>query len=224
MFSFKTKILIFFIIIIAGLGILFLLLPTQNNSSSVYPPNKSTTNTLYPTIKAMFSQSVPVQSQKNIRIDLRPDVQRALSWSSDGKTLFANLQKGLAPGQKYSASLINGDKIVYSWIFTAALADKISEKDLSKKQGEEDAVFADLEKNFLKKYPWYKKIPPRNDTYYIGFSSTENKFIADLYPKKDSSMSTDAQVNQLKTIVLDKLKSIGVDTSKFEIVWTIYSQ
>lgn len=82
-------------------------------------------------------------------------------------------------------------------------------------QAQDDIETAKSEKEFLGARPWYNKIPPANDKYFIGYDQRNNEFFVDLYSK------TPAQEEEYKAEVLSALRSIGVDTTQYKISWSV---
>ena len=93
--------------------------------------------------------------------------------------------------------------------------------DLEKIQGESDAYFNQQANLFLKKYPWYNKIPESN-SFFIGFDENKNLFYVALYPNSKFETPVDSQVEVLKNQILGSLKSIGVDVSKYKFEWHVF--
>jgi hypothetical protein len=88
-------------------------------------------------------------------------------------------------------------------------------------QGQADRNYTQKVNEFYKTYPWYDQIPPRNESYFIGFDSSTKSFFIELYPKVSSPTSVDDQTAQLKNNVIQILQFIGVNTSFYKIEWII---
>ncbi len=86
------------------------------------------------------------------------------------------------------------------------------------KQGQDDRASAIQEQKFLDTHQWYDKIPSPNNKYFIGYDQEKNEFFVDLYS------TTTSQTESYKNEVLSVLKSIGVDTNQYKIVWTVTSK
>ena len=82
-------------------------------------------------------------------------------------------------------------------------------------QGRSDAYFSNQEKQFSTTHPWYDSLPKRTGTYFVSFNPNNGRFVADVYTNSESE-------DVVKTEVLAYLKSIGVDTNKYVVNWTIY--
>lgn len=79
------------------------------------------------------------------------------------------------------------------------------------KQSEADYAFGQSEDKKYQQYPWYDQLPLQNDRYYIYFDLETKKFVGTLYTSNDQET--------IKSEVLNQLKNIGVDTSKYQIIW-----
>lgn len=70
-------------------------------------------------------------------------------------------------------------------------------------------------------YPWYKNLPLQTASYYVDFDTLKKVFLVDIYPSQASSLSVNDQINNLKTAVLNQMQGLGIDTSSYQIVWSI---
>jgi len=164
----------------------------------------------------VFSSPQTEVQQKTISVSSSPQAPMSLYWNTDGKILYISPDKTLEPDTKY-VFVVGFSGKSYSWSFKTLgpVSDAI-------KQGAADYRYSQALNNFYNSHPWYNKIPPRNDNYFIGFDANRNEFFADLYPKRSSSLTIDEQTNQLKNQAIESLKSIGVDLSLYKIVWSVY--
>lgn len=100
----------------------------------------------------------------------------------------------------------------------------IPEQSQSEKQGQADYQYNKATNDFYSSHPWYNKIPPKNNDYFIGYDASTNNFFVELYPKNSSSISIDNQVIQLKKDVIQTLNLIGVNTTFYKIDWLVSPQ
>jgi hypothetical protein len=84
----------------------------------------------------------------------------------------------------------------------------ITPQPTQENQGELDFQYNQALVNFYQTHPWYNKIPPKNNDFFIGFNASTNSFFVELYPKANLSQKQDEQVTQLKNAVLGELKTI----------------
>ena len=94
----------------------------------------------------------------------------------------------------------------------------------SEKQGQADYQYNKAINDFYSSHPWYNKIPPKNNDYFIGYDASTSSFFVELYPKTTSGVSVNDQVARLKNEVIQTLNLIGVDTSSYKIDWLVYPQ
>lgn len=91
-------------------------------------------------------------------------------------------------------------------------------------QTEADKKFSDWQKEIYKNYPWYDSLPLQEEKYFIYFDLDQKKFIAYLYPSKSSPESVDRQTNSLQREIMQRLASLGIETSKYLFQWSILPQ
>ena len=86
------------------------------------------------------------------------------------------------------------------------------------RQAKADEEYRNAQSAITDKYPWFREFPMYATTYYIYFDIPKNKFDGFLYPTSSDN------VDQIKAHVMDKLKSKGVQTEKYQYEWTISPQ
>ncbi len=215
--------LIVFLISLFLLGLSVVLSPKVLDVKQVSPLPNSKNVSLYPNINLVFSRPLQKQEAQKLFISISPQIDYDSYFSSDNSSLTLIVKKSLALDQKYTIKLSLLDKS-FTWEFTTVSSQKASQDELIRKQGEADLLYAQSEKEFLDKYPWYPNLPEPNDEYFIGFDSQNNEFFVDIYVQKSSSENQDLQAERTKQKVLVKLEEIGVDIDKYKIVWGIYPQ
>lgn len=233
----NNKILTIAVIFTAILAIVVLIVSMFLNTklsapltvNAVYPENGAQNISVSPQIRVTFSRQLTKTEEKAINLSISPSVQNNLSWENTNNSFSINLDETLLPQTNYLIT-VNYPGNSYSWGFktqTLTITPTPTQNNTSTdvlEQGQDDAKFSQSQADFLNSHPWYDNLPPENDQYYINFDASKNDFFVLLYPKKQSSLSIDSQVAQLKTNVINELKSLGVNTSSYAIEWTIIPQ
>lgn len=199
------------------IAIVLLLLFSSNNNSSVIntlpsPGAENVSTDINPYI--VFSKPLSRQGQQELILESSPKVNFSKYWSSDRRTLYLVPNNSLASNTEYNMSISYAGRS-YSWSFkTKAITMKPN-------QGTLDDEFNNALGNFYKVYPWYTKLPPKNSDFSVIFDPQKKEFLAEIYPKTSSSLTIDEQTSQLKNTVLETLKNLGVDLSKYKASWTV---
>lgn len=200
------------LIILISLFLLYSFLNTKPSIVSVYPaPNSEQVDTSV-TPSVIFSKPLAKAQQDKILIKTSPSANFSKYWSGDGRILYLSPSYSLAQNTNYQITLSNP---AYSWFFKTAGVSRTSDqgfRDYKSNKGLQD---------FYTSHPWYDKLPPRNDNFFIGYDFSKDEFFADLYPKTTSQTPINEQTNQLKKDVLESLRSIGIDTTNLKVVWII---
>lgn len=209
--NFNFKILI--LLAISVIGIVFLIWTFFFNNLHVQltsPIDGATNTAIDKPITVSFKKSLnPIQT-KSLKIVVYPNFAYGASLSKDNKTLFINPNYQLESTTKYTIKLTAGLGS-YSWSFTTG-----AEPDSNiLNQGESDSYFSSQEKKFNANFPWYDKFPHRTDDYFVGFDPQQNEFYADLYIVSRSE-------DEIKSEVLEYLKSVGVNTNNYNVSWTTH--
>lgn len=200
------------LIILTSLFLLYSFLNTEPSIVSVYPaPNSEQIDTSV-TPSVIFSKPASKAQQDKILIKTSPSANFSKYWSSDGKILYLNPSAPLDQNTNYRITLDNPS---YSWNFKTAGVSKATD------QGFLDREFNKGLQSFYTSHPWYEKLPPRNDNFFIGYDVSRDEFFVDLYPKTTSQTSINDQTDILKREVLESLRSIGLNTTNLKIVWII---
>ena len=169
-------------------------------------------------IGVVFSRDATLEDEKNISLTISPKSNNSVLWSSDKKSIYFTTNNPLALSTQYQVSLtVSGYK--FTWYFTTASGSELSQADQAKLQGMSDSRFSQSEQAFNNKYPWYKKLPPENNDYFILFNNTTNTFFIYIYPKTNSAIPQSAQITSLENEATQELKNIGVDLSLYKISW-----
>lgn len=207
---------LFILLSVLLLAIILFLFLFSNQSLSVLSafPNPGTQN-VEPDVNpyVIFSKSLSKQQQGKLLLKSSPPVNFSQYWSSDGKTLYLVPGNSLSPNTNYGISI--SYPVSYSWSF------KTKGAAIQPNQGSLDNEYNNALENFYKLYPWYNKLPPKNNDFSIIFDPQTKKFLIELYPQTSSGASVSEQTNELKTTVLKTLGDIGVDVSNYSFNWTI---
>lgn len=222
------------VVVTVILASFFMGFKTQNSFTitSVYPQSNSQNISLSPQISVSFSRPLIKNEIKSVSIIISPKVDNIISWGNTNDAITAKLKEALYPETGYLVTINYGGHS-FSWSFktqsptivptptitaTPVQTQSNDSQDIPQ-QGLDDAVFSQSQVDFLNSHPWYDSLPPQNDRYYINFDASNNDFFVELYPVKNSSVSIDNQVDQLKSEVMQELKNLGVNTNSYQIEW-----
>ena len=89
------------------------------------------------------------------------------------------------------------------------------------KQTEADINVANMQEEVFRKYPWYLKLPLQEKNYFVLFDVDKKAFKAKIYPQRSSEIPIDEQVESYKAEILEKFKTLEIDTSIYPIEWVI---
>lgn len=193
---------------------------TKLDIISISPSNNAINIGIYPSIIVRFSR-IPTPVEKSlIKISGFPSIDGEQKWLPDQKSLLLTPSKPLRTNQKYLLK-VNSPLETYRWEFTTISVENVPLEDQIKNQTEADRNFAEWQKNIYKNYPWYDSFPIRTTNYFVYFDIEKKGFIAKLYPKTDSPISINEQTVGLKNEILEKLKNLNIDTTKYTIHWDI---
>jgi len=188
--------------------------------SNVIPQNNQKGVTLFPAITIVFSRAL-TESEKSItQASSRPQMSFSQSWNQENDQLSLRPLSVLTSNQNYTITL-SGVSPVFSWTFTTAPIEKTSTEDQIKIQSQSDKEDADYWKNVNTQYPWYDSLPLQAQNYYVYFDLEKYTFVGKLYPQKASSAPVDAQVDVMKSEILQKLTQLGIDVKTAPIEWII---
>ncbi len=187
---------------------------------NVFPEPNHNNAGIFTDVYVDFSRPVDNTEKNNVSLLINPFVKTSYFWSNNNSRLNAKLEGGLEVDTAYILRLDYFNK-KYSWGFTTAKIENVSEEDQLKAQGILDNESNAQMDAFYKKYPWYDSLPPENDRYFVGFDAEKGLFFVDLYPLKNSPSSISEQVVVLKNEVLTELKRIGVSTSGYDFSWGV---
>ncbi len=186
--------------------------PPNLSILSVDPENNALINKIYPQIAVTFSKPITTFERSNISLSASPTIAGGKTWSLDQKTLFFTPKDPLLPSTTYALSIKYGNTELTRWDFSTVSAANVSIEDQARAQSAADENVAKIQENILKNYPWYNQLPLQTSSYFVYFEVDKKKFIGQLY-------SASNQFAALKDEVINKLQSIGVDTSKLSIEW-----
>lgn len=88
-----------------------------------------------------------------------------------------------------------------------------SPAELEKYQAETDKIYADLQKKQDEDYPWLQQMPLQATNYFVYFETSNDTFTAEIYSQ--------AQSEQIKQEILQRLNGLNIDVSKYNIKWEI---
>jgi hypothetical protein len=91
-------------------------------------------------------------------------------------------------------------------------------------QTKADVDFAQWQEKTYQDYPWYNKLPLKEADFYVYFDLNKKRFVADLYPRTNSSSSIDQQNESMKSQILNKLQEYSINTSQFDFEWNSHPE
>lgn len=192
---------------------------TELKISSVSPSDKTVNVATIAEIVVYFSRPLHGEEEEKVILSTEPSIEGFHRLSSD-KTTYTLTPDSLRPNQLYKIN-VSSPAGSSSWVFTTASKTKLSEKEQISLQAEADKNFGDWQKSINEKYPWRDKLPIQASNYYVYFDMDQEKFIAKLYPQKNSSKSIDNQVSEFKVEISQKISSIDSAVMKYGIIYEI---
>jgi len=187
---------------------------------SYNPPQQATKISPLTVINVVFSRPATLDEEKNISLSILPKSNNSALWSNDKKSIYFTTNIPLSLATQYQVTLtVFSNK--FTWYFTTASGTELSTSDQAKLQGAADLQYSASEQAFIKKYPWYSKLPPQNNDYFILFDNSVDTFYILIYPKSSVSTPQSDQITNMENEATQELKSIGVDVSAYKIVWQI---
>lgn len=193
---------------------------TENSIVSFLPKANATNVGSTTPIVVTFKNSLSIAEKKSIQVSLSPQIEIQGTFSSDGKTFTSTPVSPLSLGKNYTVTLLYLDKS-YTWSFSTISTPTESLEEQMQKQTQSDQDFGQKQKAIQDQYPWINNFPIMTDEYFIFFDVDKKDFNATLYPSKQSSVSQDNQVAQLKEKAIDAIKSKGVQVENYTIEWSI---
>lgn len=190
----------------------------NNIVKEVFPQktNISIASNLY----VVFTKRIPTVNQKEVVFYSSPKINYLLTWSDNNTRLTITPKEGLSPTTNYSVGIRYLGKD-YPWTFETSTVNNLTEKEKNYLQEQSDNESNALIESFYNKYPWYSKLPPVNEKYYINFDAIKKEFYISLYISSTSSLSQAEQESAYKAEVLKTLTSLGINTNAFTITWLI---
>lgn len=193
---------------------------TKNGVVSFLPKNNATNVGSTTPIVVIFKNPLSTAEKKSIQVSLSPQVEIQGTFSPDGKTFTSTPVSPLSLGKTYTVTLLYRDK-PYTWSFSTINAPTESLEEQMQKQTQSDQDFGQKQKAIQDQYPWINNFPIMTDDYFIFFDVDKKYFDATLYPSKQSNVSQDDQVTQLKEKAMDAIRSKGVQLENYTIEWSI---
>ena len=183
------------------------------------PADQETDAPLSLAVAITFSRPLDSTEKQTIKLGFTPIASGSSSWSQDNTQLIFT-PNNLAPQASYSATVLFNNSS-HSWTFTTGSIQPTVAPGVQQGlnvQAKYDDLWGQKQQDLYKNYPWYDQLPISTSDYFLSFDIGSNTLYADLFPKDPANVIA---VNQLKQTVLQVLKSIGVNTSRVSIQWTI---
>ena len=226
LFSKNKKILVVLILVLLffvfGIIIFFKMNNPKTNIVPVsYAPSQQATKVSpFAAISVVFSRPATFDEEKNISLSILPETDNSALWRNDKKSIYFTTDNPLSLSTQYQVTLTTLSN-KFTWYFTTASDTELSDQDQAKLQGAFDLQYATVQQAFNKKYPWFDKIPPQNNDYFISFCTKTNTFDIYIFPKSKVNTPQPAQVTNLENEATQELKNIGVAVSSYKINWLI---
>lgn len=170
-------------------------------------PNNGASNVgIYDTITLTFSIPLTPDQQRDVAIIADPPILADRQWQEDNKTLVLTPQTALTENQRYRLK-IDAPIVKSSLSFTTTTAAQTTKQEITSSGLTEQEV--------ARQYPWYKNLPLFTGKYFVTFDLEKKVFNAKLF------ISRPAQTNVLKDLIKEHLREMGVDLTKYQIVWEI---
>ncbi len=185
---------------------------------TVYPENNAQINTLIPPIVINFKSSLRASQRDLIRFNFNPNINFSLSWPSGSQALITP-QPSLAEKTKYTISVVFKNQAIYQWSFSTPTIEQTSSGEQDKLREFFDPAGQALEKAFIER-PWLKSLPVKEKTFVIDYLEDKQSFRVLMKIDITSSLSSEEQINQIKSVAPQKLKAIGVDLVKYKLYYT----
>lgn len=99
--------------------------------------------------------------------------------------------------------------------------EQLTQEQKEQYQTQSDEYYQKTQDTILKNYHWYLKLPLQGKGYFVYFDPPSERFKAALYPQKNSSVSIENQIDNLKNIVIQQIATLGADASRYQIDWEI---
>lgn len=188
----------------------------QNTSIISFAPSDGSSNvSLFATISATFSRPLTTPEEQHVLLSLSPNVTGTISWSEDNTTISFTPSR-LGTTTSYTTTILFGSTKSL-WSFTTSSEETLSQEDKNTLQLQSDDQFGSWQNELYTNYPWYDSLPFQTDDYYTYFDIDTKQFISDIYTDPNNS----SQITATKQEIIARLQSLGIDTSKYQFVWTL---
>lgn len=84
-----------------------------------------------------------------------------------------------------------------------------------------DNNYANIQDDLLKQYPWYSSMPLQTENYFAYFNLDKKVFIGKIYPQRSSAVTVEDQVTAYQNEIKNKLQSLKIDLSVYNIEWIV---
>ncbi len=188
----------------------------QNLSIVTTPEDKSTNNSLFATVSAIFSRPLSPAEEARVKITISPNIAGRQIWSNTKEQISFIPSTYLSTNTTYTALLSYGN-VTKTWSFTTVPSESVSQQDQNNIQLQSDGQFGQWQSQLYTTYPWYDNLPLQTNDYFTYFDTSTKQFISSLYVSQTDS----GKIQSLKQEVIQQLQSFGVDTTAYKFVWNI---
>lgn len=125
-------------------------------------------------VEIVFNKDISEKAKTNISVVIDPQTDFDGTWTKNVYKI--SLKKVLANARTYQLTVNYKTGTIHVFSFTT---QTFSQEDIQKKgllQTQNDIIFGQAQKDFIKKYPFYTSMPIRNKNYIIDFNSENKKF------------------------------------------------
>ncbi|KKQ08503.1 MAG: hypothetical protein US28_C0007G0057 [Candidatus Daviesbacteria bacterium GW2011_GWA1_36_8] len=190
--------------------------PGEVNITSTIPSDNQQQVGIFSDISVSFSTPLNQRDQGFVKLSSNPEFSGVSRWSNDGRIFTLTPSFPLKANQKYQISISHLGK-THEFSFSTSSQQIISTEDQIKEQAAADRNYAEGIKEIDATYPWLNKLPIQATNYFVSFDTNTKKFTAKLYPQTNSSTSIEAQNEQFKKEVLDKLGALEIPYTQYTI-------